>query len=351
MELLVGTKKGLITLRGERGQPLEVAGRAFAGVPVEYAIKDSRSGRYLAAVANPFYGPHLFVADDPTGDWEQVDGPTFPADTEAALERVWIIKEGVEDGRLWAGVDPAALFTSADGGLTWELNRGLWDEPSRPSWNPGGGGLALHSICPWPDDPQRLTVGISAAGVWVSEDAGSSWRRSNKGIVPRYLPEEAQGEAVDLCIHNLHQAPLRPERFWLQFHGGVYRSDDAGSSWTDIGSGLVSDFGFPLVADPKDPDRAFVIPLAADMDRVTPGGQVAVYETADAGETWIKCSEGLPQSAYLTVLRQAFDHDGGEPLGLYFGATSGAVFGSADGGHSWATVAEHLPPVYSVRVA
>jgi len=163
---------------------------------------------------------------------------------------------------VWAGVAPAALFKSEDGGRTWALNEGLWNEPSRKEWQPGAGGLCLHSICTWPGDPSKLAIAISAAGVWLSEDGGESWRRGNRGLVPRYIPEEAREGASDLCVHNMHRAPLEPTTLYIQFHGGVYRSDDAGESWEDIGSGggLPSDFGFPMVIDPADPDRAFVIP-------------------------------------------------------------------------------------------
>jgi photosystem II stability/assembly factor-like uncharacterized protein len=352
-EVLLGTKKGLFALEGEPGAEFRVAARAFAGEPVEHAVRDPRSGRVFAAVSSPIYGPKLWYADDPRGEWRQAQGLELPGDAGAALERIWLIVAGQRDGKLFLGGDPGVLFESDDGGESWELNEGLWDHPSRPTWEPGGGGLCLHSIAQWPGEPGKLAVAISAAGVFLSEDAGATWRHGNEGLVPRYLPEDAREDAVNLCVHNLQRAPKRPERMFMQFHGGVYRSDDAGESWTDIGDGLPSDFGFPIAVDPADPDCAFVIPLASDQDRVTPDGHVRVYETRDAGGSWTARGEGLPQrDAYLTVLRHGFDRAGeGDALELYFGATSGEVFGSGDAGASWFSVATRLPPVYSVRAS
>ena len=354
-ELLVGTRKGLFALEGEPGGSFEVAARAFAGEPVEYAMRDARSGRYLAATTSPFYGPKIWLADDPAGEWEQAEGVSLPEGEEAALARIWVIVPGEEEGLLYAGGDPGVLFESRDGGASWALNEGLWRHPTRPDWSPGNGGLCLHTIAPWPGDPGRLLVAISAVGVWLSDDAGATWRHSNTGIAPRYVPEEARDNPIQHCVHDVRRAPARPERLFMQFHGGVYRSDDAGETWLDVGSGsgLPSDVGFPVVVDPADPDSAYVIPLTADLDRVTPGGSVRVYETRDAGESWAPRGDGLPaEHAYLTVLREAFDTAGeGERLELYFGATSGDVFGSADAGATWSTTATRLPPVYSVRTA
>jgi hypothetical protein len=359
-EVLVGTRKGLFVLRGDRRGPLEIASRCFEKDPVEYACFDARSGTYLASVthwpeevAKHFpgskFGPHLYFTNDVTGEWQEADGPAFPEDAEATVARTWVIQPGEGDGVVWAGVAPAALFRSDDDGRSWTLNRGLWDDPSRPQWVEGGAGLCLHSICPYPGDPARLSVGISAAGVWHTDDGGASWRRGILGL-PRW-PEGAPDDESIMCVHNMHRAPAEPDTMYLQFHGGVFRSDDSGNTWQSIAEGLPSDFGLPMVVDPGDPDRAFVIPLVSELDRVTPEGQARVYETRDRGASWRALTNGLPQKdSYLTILRQAFCGEGKDPLGLFFGSTSGEVFGSGDGGESWFAAARHLPPVLSVRM-
>jgi photosystem II stability/assembly factor-like uncharacterized protein len=348
-ELLVGTRKGLFVLDGEPGAEFQIRMRAFVGEPVDYAVRDPRTGRVFAAVTSPFWGPRIWFTDDLDGDWQPARGVALPKGGTDALKRIWVITAGEDDGRLYAGGDPGVLFESRDDGATWELNQALWEHPTRPRWRRDSGGLSVHSIAPWPGDPDRLALAISAAGVWLTEDGGATWSHGNEGIVADYLPEEARASAIDLCVHHLERAPLRPERLFMQFHGGVYRSDDAGRSWTDIAAGLPHDFGFPVVLDPADPDSAFVIPVTT-TDRVT-DGRVAVWETRDAGSTWTARDDGLPQeNAYLSILRQAFTATGAGPeLELYFGATSGEIFGSGDAGASWSSLARRLPAIASVR--
>ena len=356
-ELLVATKKGLFAFEdGGAGEsdpqaPFALTARAFAGDPVEYAMRDPRTDRVLASVTSPFYGPKIWYADDPADEWTEASGVALPAGEDAALARVWTLVPGERDGLVYAGGDPGVLFESRDGGTSWSVNKALWEHPTRPSWTPGGGGLCIHAIVPWPGDPDRLALGISAAGVWLTEDGGATWERGNEGIVPGYLPPEAREHSDDLCIHNIQRSAARPERLFMQFHGGVYRSDDGGRAWTDVGAALPHDFGFPVVVDAADPDSAFVIPVTAG-DRVT-DGRVAVWETRDAGASWTERARGLPhEDAYLSVLRQAFSAKGeGRDLELYFGATSGEIFGSGDAGESWFGVAQRLPAIASVRAA
>src|SRR5436309_4764546 len=238
-ELLVGTKKGLFVLEGTPGSEFEISARAFAGQPVDYARRDRRSGRILATVTSPFYGPKIFYTEDPAGEWEQAEGVALPEGGGQALEKIWVIVPGEADGLVYAGGDPGVLFESHDGGASWELNTGLWEQPSRPQWQPGGGGLCLHSIATWPADPEKLAVAVSAAGMWLTEDGGRSWRRGNEGLNPRYLPEDASEEVKNArCVHHVERSPSRPERMFMQFHGGVFRSDDGGESWIAIGDGL-----------------------------------------------------------------------------------------------------------------
>lgn len=359
-EILVGTRKGLFVMRGDRQGPLEIASRHFVEMPVDFAGYDPRSGTYLAGVTHwpeefkemspgGLFGPHIWYTEDPDGEWQMAEGPAFPDDIDAKVEKVWSIQPGEAEGEIWCGVAPAALFRSTDSGRTWELNRALWDDPTRPNWMAGGGGLCLHSICPYPGDPSKLTIGISSVGVLHTEDGGATWERRIKGL-PRW-PEDAPDDQQVQCVHSVNRSPVEPDTLYLQFHNGVFRSDDAARNWNSIADGLPSDFGLPMAIDPNDPDRAFVIPLVSQVDRVTVDGRVRVYETTDRGSSWNVLDEGLPQKgAFLTLLRQAWCTDGQKPLGMWFGATSGDLYGTADGGKTWYEAARHLPPVHSIRM-
>ena len=317
-------------------------------------MRDPRTGRYLASVTSWFYGPKIWVTDDPTGEWEQAEGTTLPEGDEKALERIWVIAPGEADGLLYAGGDPGVRCSRA----ATAASRGRSTAASGTTRRAPTGTPATAASASTPSRPGRATRrGSSSRSPRSASGSPTTGARPGgtptTGIVPDYVPEETRDQnPIQHCVHDVRRAPGRPERLFMQFHGGVYRSDDGGGNWIDIGEGLPSDFGFPIVVDPADADSAYVIPLIGAEDRTPPDGAVRVWETRDAGASWQARGDGLPERAYLTILREAFDNSGeGEGLELYFGATSGEVFGSRDAGASWTQVADHLAPVYSVRTA
>src|SRR6266702_3218898 len=266
-------------------------------------------------------GAFLFRTD-PGLRRTEVSGPHFPG------EAIYALADDEHPEVVYAGVEPAALFRSGDGGETYELVRGLWDHPHRTRWEPGGGGLCLHTVLVDPDDPDRIWVAISTGGVYHSEDGGKSWRTRHQGVRAQFLPDPHP--EFGQCVHKVAPAAGRPQRMYLQNHWGLYRTDDAGEQWVDIANGVPSDFGFPMVAHPSDPDTAWCIPLTSDGFRCTAEGRARVFRTRDAGDSWEPLTGGLPQEwAFLTVLRDGFGNDGGDPVGLYFGTRTGELFGSA----------------------
>lgn len=355
--VLIGTTKGLFAVRAGDEQASELRGPWFAGEEVYATCIDTRPGapRLFAGSVSNHWGPVLRCSDDLGSTW--TEGETaplaFPAGSGTSLSRIWQIVPGPADQPdvVFAGVEPAALFRSDDGGRSFSLVQGLWDHPHRPQWEPGGGGLCLHTVLLHPLDPDRLLVAISAAGVYRSDDGGGSWRAANAGITVPFLPGSPQPE-FGQCVHKVARDAGDPERLYLQHHGGIYRSDDGGGSWSPMTGIAGMDFGFPVVAHPSRPGTAYLLPLESDEYRCTPGGRCTVWRTGDAGATWEPLAHGLPQrDAHLTVLRDGFTSDGEDPAGLYFGTRTGEVYASSDDGDSWRLLADHLPPVLTVRAA
>ncbi|MGH9305067.1 MAG: WD40/YVTN/BNR-like repeat-containing protein [Acidimicrobiales bacterium] len=352
----VGTTKGLFFLSDGIAD-----GPYFAGaeVPTFTQVK----GRYLTAVVDDRFGTTVCWSDDGGRGWYRPDKPaiSFPPETGADLERVWQLhldQSGIcgTGGApiVYAGVEPAALFGSLDGGESYELVRSLWDHPDRASWSPGRGGLCLHTIITHPDRPERILVAISAGGVYRSDDSGKSFSARNEGIEPRLLPDTLPAHGQ--CVHKVALDASGPDVLWLQNHFGVYRSEDAGDHWVNVGrpgeeGGLPSDFGFPVVTHPVDHETCLVFPLESDQYRAAAGGQCRVYRTTDSGKSWEPLGDGLPQmNAHLSVLRDAFTVQDSAPYALAFGTRTGQVYASIDLGESWRLFAEHLPPVLCLRI-
>ena len=271
---------------------------------------------------------------------------------DATLARIWTLQPGLdgEPQRLYAGVDPAALFISDDGGQSWRLAEALWNHETKEYWEEGAAGMTMHHIALDPTDADHFYVAVSAAGVFETADGGASWAARNTGFVAEHLPNGGVGLPAGFCVHSMFLHPQRPSRLFQQHHPGVYRTDDGGEHWVSIADGLPAHFGFASTIDPGDADTFFVIPLAEDQTRFPIDGALRVFRTTDAGETWSPLGEGLPsEHVQQGVYRQALTNDGQDPLGLYLGTSGGHVYGSADGGSRWVELLDHLAPVLAVR--
>ncbi|HYV24923.1 MAG TPA: hypothetical protein VE969_06765 [Pyrinomonadaceae bacterium] len=356
--LLVGTMKGGFVFRSDASrQDWEEAGPFFPGRSVYAFHYDGRNDRkkLWAAVNSPYWGSFLSSSSDFGKTWSDPESYNikFPEGSDVSLKQIWqIVNDPHDADALYCGVEPAALFKSTDGGDTWSLNQGLFDHPHRTQWMPGGGGLCLHTILPDPSNAKRMYIAISTGGVYRSDDGGESWAPHNKGICARFLPPDQQYPEWGQCVHKVVSHPSNPDRMFLQHHWGVYRSDNAGESWNDIGRGLPSDFGFAMEMDPNDANIVYIIPIESDEFRCTPEGKLRVYRTKSGGESWEPLTNGLPQEDALeTILRDNMKADGNNPTGLYFGTRSGKVFGSNDGGDSWTLIKQGLPPITCVKTA
>jgi photosystem II stability/assembly factor-like uncharacterized protein len=355
--LLVGTMKGafVFSSAGERGE-WRMEGPYFRGQAVYAMALDQRGGRrrVLAGTQSMHWGAVVQSSDDFGATWSAPDRQNvrFPEDSGLALANIWQLRPGRADepDAIYCGVEPAALFESRDAGETWSPVDGLLNHEHRPQWQPGGGGLCLHTIVLDPADGQRMGVAISTGGFYRTDDGGRSWRARNNGVRAEFLldkhPELGQ------CVHKVVNHPSKPERLFLQNHWGLYRSDDWGESWVDIANGVPSDFGFAMEMHPHDPDTVYIVPLDSDQFRIVPDARLRVYRTRDAGASWQPLEGGLPQhDAYECVLRDAMCTDGHATAGIYFGTRSGKLFGSADEGETWREISGALPPIVCVKAA
>jgi photosystem II stability/assembly factor-like uncharacterized protein len=348
--ILVGTKKGAFILESdETRRSWDLRGPFCNTWPIQHAIADPATGTIFAAGGNAWFGGAIWKSTDLGETWTHSSVGLNYAEGEDPVVAAWSLARGA-DG-LYAGVEPAGLFKSTDEGETWTHVTGLRDHPSRPQWQPGGGGLILHSIVPHPMDANKIWVGISSAGVFYSGDGGSTWEPRNRGTRADFNPEDQRYPEIGQCVHNIVLAPGGSDRLYQQNHCGMYRSDDGGKQWSSIEAGLPSTFGFPAAAHPRDPDTLYLLPLNGDIQgRYMPDAKAAVWRTRDGGASWSALREGLPQQdAYFGVLRQAMATDRLEPAGVYFGTGGGALFASADEGESWRCLAQHLPVISSVE--
>jgi photosystem II stability/assembly factor-like uncharacterized protein len=364
VRVLVGTQKGAFVLTSDgRRDAWVVDGPLFGGWEVYHvAGSPADPSRLYASQSTGWFGQLIQRSDDGGRTWSPV-GNGFAYDGEAGTHqwydgtphpwefaRVWHLEPLVDDpDAVLAGVEDAALFRSTDGGRTWSELAGLRTHPSGPDWQPGAGGMCVHTVLVDPTDAARMHVAISAAGVFRSDDGGGSWRPANRGLVSGQIPD-ADAE-VGHCVHRLARHPSRPDVLFMQKHWDVMRSDDAGGSWREISGDLPTDFGFPIAVHAHEPDTVYVVPITSDTEHYPPGGQLRVYRSRVGGDEWEPLGRGLPErDCYVNVLRDAMAVDSLDPCGIYLGTTGGQVYASADGGDSWVPIVRDLPRVLSVEV-
>jgi photosystem II stability/assembly factor-like uncharacterized protein len=341
--LLVGTKRGLFIFRSEDRRAWQSSGPHLVGREVYHAVFDPVSGLIWAATDHAVWGAHLHTSADLGETWQLLESAPHYEDARV-LKAIWYVAPYGDT--VYAGIEPAGLFVSRDRGASWQGIDALNSHPTTSTWQAAGGGLALHSVIA---DGDRIFCAVSAGGVYRSDDAGGTWQALNRGVRADFQPERFP--LAGQCVHKLLRHPLRTERLYQQNHCGTYRSDDAGESWVEITNGLPSDFGYALAIDAHDEDTLFVIPEESSHMRATVAGCLRVYRSQDAGDSWEPLTNGLPQeNAYVSILREGMTADALDPCGVYFGTSSGHLFGSRDRGESWSMIAGFLPRILSASV-
>jgi hypothetical protein len=362
--LAIGTKKGVFVAESAKTRRgFSLRGPFGPGVAVYSTLIDTRgTPKVYASSCNAFFGMKVLVSADLGKKFKETkSAPAFPQEDGRALANIWAIEPGRNKKELWCGVEPASLFHSSDGGDSWELVSGISNHEHARQWHPGNGGLCMHTIVRQGD---RIHLGISTGGHYLSEDGGATFRAANNGVgagfVPDPFPEFGQ------CVHKICAPASAPGRLYMQNHGGwaewhgpggprpdigVLRSDDFGRTWYSIAKGLPSDFGFPIVVHPHDPDVVYVMPHEG-MTRTCPGGAPAVWRSENGGKSWKKLARGLPKKdSYFTVQRDGMTVDEMKSPALYFGSTTGQLWMGRDGGEEWTCLFDALPPIHCVKVA
>ena len=364
VRVLVGTRKGafILSADGKREQ-WRVDGPHFAGWEV-YHLKGSplEPSRLFASQSSGWFGQLIQRSDDGGRSW-QPTGNDFSYDGVPgthqwydgtprpwAFTRVWHLEPSLNDpDTVYAGVEDAALFRSTDGGQQWQELSGLRGHGSGPSWQPGAGGLCLHTILLDPTNAERAFVAISAAGAFRTDDGGQSWQVINRGLLSDGIPDP--DAEVGHCVHHITMHPSRPHVLFMQKHWDVMRSDDSGDSWYEVSGDLPSDFGFPIEVHAHEPETLYVVPITSDSQHYPPDGKLRVYRSRSGGNEWEPLTDGLPQNnCYVNVLRDAMAVDTLDQCGVYVGTTGGQVYASPDAGDTWSAIVRDLPPVLSVEV-
>ncbi len=363
VRVLVGTRKGAFVLTSDaKRERWDVAGPHFAGWEM-YHLKGSSAdpNRLYASQSSGWFGQQIQRSNDGGKTWEPVnnkfvyegvpgthqwyDGSLKPW----VFKRVWHLEPSLDDpDTVYAGVEDAALFRSTDGGQNWQELRGLREHGTGPQWQPGAGGMCLHTIILDPKNRDRMFIAISAAGAFRTDDGGKSWKPVNKGLVSQYIPDPTA--EVGHCVHHVAMHPARPNVLFMQKHWDVMRSDDAAETWKEVSGNLPTDFGFVIAIHAHDPETVYVVPIKSDSEHFVPDGKLRVFRSRKGGNEWEALTRGLPQKdCYVNVLRDAMSVDSCDPCGVYFGTSGGQVYASSDAGDSWTAIVRDLPPVLSVE--